>query len=420
MSQVSRILWAAALVALAHTAPAQDSSALTPGDPRELVDARDPRDALPVRGPIYLCGSSSARALVEPELAARSVHVTLALDDRAAQPSANSTHPYSEAPMPVRLALAARTLAAHPELPRPPDPSSTDARIFATWLAELPARELTLEFLAGDPESWARTLFPARTPSPLIQAVWRAHAEGCAIVASGRSAAAIAGAAIVDPVRSAGWRTPREALARNPRQAGQRELYWSLGFFPWALVEVEPSASDVANGPADGAASFARFVDVLHEERLRFGVWLGSGSALAGSTALDRFEGLSTEAALVLDLRPARRSQGWLLEARLSELGLGDSWRGATRSVTAPESVAPTPPTEREGLLELEPLPGEPLLGRATIERALRALAASSAERCRISTAERGIELVFDARTSAVEQRLHQVRFSVWSPDLGR
>lgn len=200
---------------------------------------------------------------------------------------------------------------------------------------------------------WSRALYPDERRTVLASALWRRHVAGADVRALGRSAAAASGACPLEPADLA----PLRWRASNPRDAGESLTYWSLGFFPWALV-------DVAGTPN---ATFRRLVERAWRDRLRLGVWLPPETALVADVARGTATARGAGPVVWLDLKRARRSRQWLLGGRLSLLAPGGRWDHVRRRVLPAKPGA----TGREATDATRTLDVEDVLGEQALVRLL-------------------------------------------------
>jgi len=184
----------------------------------------------------------------------------------------------------------------------------------------------TIRFGDGSAVDWVRALYPLNRRTLLAARLWRRHEAGATVLAFGRAAAALGAVVPVEPDElGAIGRRPR-----NPRDAADESSFWTLGFLPWALVDV--------GGTPRG--SVERWIERAWRDRFRLAVWIPRHGALIADVASGRATARGAEPVLWLDLKPARRSRDWLLGGRLSTLRAGGRWEHEERRVRPTGSTA--------------------------------------------------------------------------------
>jgi cyanophycinase-like exopeptidase len=166
---------------------------------------------------------------------------------------------------------------------------------------------------------WLSVLYPQRRECELARALREAHAGGALLVGRGVCAALLSAATVIDDPAEIG------AVEHNPRDLGRARVAWTLGFQPWAVVD------DVERGHG----SFERLVDVMEDQRLRLGLFLGERAALIVDRAVDGFRGAGSGWSAVLDPRAARCAPGSMQGARLTLLGPGQVYSRRERGATS-------------------------------------------------------------------------------------
>jgi len=94
-----------------------------------------------------------------------------------------------------------------------------------------------------------------------------------------------------------------------------------------------------------------RLLDVVNEERLRLGLWIGARAAVVVDRSRACLLARGAGASAVIDPRGSRSAPGELRGARLTLLGPGDRWRRRERIVEL-AGGAPLSPARDAGILE--------------------------------------------------------------------
>jgi cyanophycinase-like exopeptidase len=275
-----------------------------------LAGTQAPAAALAEPGYVVLLGAEADASAV-PELAgARGERLVLRIAAAGA-----------------RDELSAREIALDPERRHAADDPDLIARVRGAGLVELEAAPLL---------AWLEALHPGGHESELVRALAEIHRRGAVIAGRGEAAALLSAATVVASASEAG------RAECDPHELSAPHVAWGLGFQPWAVLDDAPRAR----------GSVERLLEVLVEERLRLGFWLGERAALVVDRARGRIVARGEGACVVIDPRSSRSSPGSLRGARVTLLAAGDAWRRRDRIAELPQAH---PPARRGGRGGAEP-----------------------------------------------------------------